>query len=260
MQTGGRKYNDPYYDKTDVIAAQKVGIPLDVLRGIRLAGEQSNENQVSGANARGVYQFIPDTRIEILKKYGVDAWKPEEASLAAAYLLKENADRNNGDYTAAIREYHGGTKRKNWGPVNRKYINRVSNFMGKGTNYESSTPQMQAPQMQAPDMSYYNDIISEMSKGRMDWTNPKVQEMYQKSPDFTQNVFKAGQTQQEMIRAQQLQAERESQEAMKEKIEYENQQIQSTLIAKQQERQQVLSMIPQARSVTEGIQQTNIGI
>ena len=104
LKDGGRKYNDPFYDKTDIDASQKVGIPVDVLRAVRLAGEKSNENQVSSAGAKGVYQFIPSVRNSVLKKYGVDAWNPEQSSLAAAYLLKENANRNNSDYTNAIRE------------------------------------------------------------------------------------------------------------------------------------------------------------
>ena len=56
LKDGGRKYNDSFYDTTDIQASQKVGIPVDILRAVRLSGEKSNENQVSSSGARGVYQ------------------------------------------------------------------------------------------------------------------------------------------------------------------------------------------------------------
>ena len=240
MKDGGRAYNDSYYDVTDDEAARKVGVPLNVLRAVRLAGEKSNENQVSSAGARGVYQFIPAIRNSVLTKYGVDAWDPKQSSLAAAYLLKESADRNKGDYNIAVREYHGGINRKNWGEINNAYINRVQNFIGGNDSQNTFQP---------TDYQYDPTLINEMKKG-LDWSNPKIMEAYQKSPELFKMMFQSVQTEEEVNRNQALLDQKITQEQKQKEIEYNNQQLQQAIINKQQERQQILSMVPVAQSIT----------
>lgn len=247
LQKGGRKYNDPYYDQTDMIASKKVGVPIDILRAIRLAGEKSNENQVSSAGARGVYQFIPSVRNSVLKKYGVDAWNPNEASLAAAFLLKENADRNKGDYTAAVREYHGGIDRKNWGPVNRDYINRVNNFTGNDTtdvNFQTNYNPQYA------DMSQFKQVFEDMKSGLFNYEG--LNQAYQTSPEFTEMMMSNINQSVDMAEKQRLDQERLQQEENKKMVEQENLQIQQALDLKKAEREQMLAMVPQLRSVTQG--------
>lgn len=249
LKNGGRKYNDPFYDKTDEEASKKTGVPLNVLKRVRLLGEQSNENWVSDAGARGVYQFIPETRNAVLKKYGVDAWKPEQASLAAAYLLKENAVANNNDYVAAIREYHGGKKRENWGPVNRDYMGRVMGYNPSVTDMLGYNP---ATIQQTPfDNSEYLKALEEMrTSGQINWA--EINKMYEKKPIMTELFLKNFDTEQQFARTQALEQERLAQEQQKEKVEYENQQIQASLEAKQQEREAVLKLIPQSGVVASG--------
>jgi hypothetical protein len=122
-------YKDPFYDKLDAQVTSQLGLPSGLLANIRTKGEKSNASQVSSAGAQSVYQIIPATREAVLKKYGVDAYKsPEDAALAAGYLLKESIGRNKGDVASAVREYHGGTNPANWGKVNQAYVGRV---MGK---------------------------------------------------------------------------------------------------------------------------------
>lgn len=121
-----RKYNDPFYDELDNASATRVGIDPALLRSIRLNGEKSNSDQVSSAGARTSWQITPTTRKLIESKYGIDPWLNEKnASLGAAYLLKESLDRNKGDAAAATREYVGGTNPENHGPVTRAYEKRV---------------------------------------------------------------------------------------------------------------------------------------
>jgi hypothetical protein len=120
------KYNDPYYDTLDQKVEAKVGLPPGLLSAIRLHGERTNADRVSSAGAKSVYQIIPSTRDAVLKKYGVDAYiSNENAAHAAALLLKESQDRNGGDPSLAVAEYHGGTNKSNWGPITKSYVKRV---------------------------------------------------------------------------------------------------------------------------------------
>jgi hypothetical protein len=89
-------------------------------------GERTPNDRVSSAGARTVFQIIPQTRNAVLEKYGVDAYlSPDNAAEAAALLLQEKLQRNGGDLAQAFGEYHGGTNRRNWGPVTQSYINRT---------------------------------------------------------------------------------------------------------------------------------------
>ena len=233
LKDGGRKYNDSFYDTTDIQASQKVGIPVDILRAVRLSGEKSNENQVSSAGARGVYQFIPSVRNSVLKKYGVDAWNPNQSSLAAAYLLKESANRNNGNYIDAIREYHGGIDRKNWGKVNQAYINRVQSFLGNNNkDYTNSQSIM--------------DYSNAMRQGLQDiFIAPELKTFNPLFNTPTQDQMS------QYLEYQKLEQERLQQEQNKAIQEQQNQQIQQALLQKEQEKKQILDMIPQLQSVAE---------
>jgi len=150
-----QKYTDPLYDALDADVTAKLGLPSGLLSKIRLNGERSNADQVSGKGAQSVYQVIPETRAALIKKYGVDPYEsPEAAAMGAGYLLKESLQRNNGDVASAVGEYIGGIDRANWGKTTRAYINRVmvafnQNSGGGGSGgsqrltdiYEQSKPQ-----------------------------------------------------------------------------------------------------------------------
>lgn len=121
-----KAFDDPVYDAADVSSAATAGVDPILLRSVRVNGERSNADQVSSAQATTPYQFIPATRKAILDKYGIDVTlNPQNASLGAAYLLKEGLDRNKGDQSAAVAEYHGGTDLANHGPVTKAYADRV---------------------------------------------------------------------------------------------------------------------------------------
>jgi hypothetical protein len=120
-------YKDPLYASLDAATEEKLGLPKGLLSAIRTRGEKSNADQVSEANAKTPYQFIPATRSAIIEKYGIDPLlSPENASEAAGLLLKESLQRNKNDPALAVAEYIGGTNRKNWGPVTRAYVKRVT--------------------------------------------------------------------------------------------------------------------------------------
>lgn len=152
-----QKYTDPLYDALDADVTAKLGLPSGLLSKIRLNGERSNADQVSEKGAKTVYQVIPETRVALIKKYGVDPYEsPQAAAMGAGYLLKESLQRNNGDVASAVGEYIGGTDRANWGKTTQAYINRVmvafnQNSGGSGGSggggrrltdiYEQSKPQ-----------------------------------------------------------------------------------------------------------------------
>jgi hypothetical protein len=153
-------YRDPLYDYVEQRAAERVGVPVELLRAVRLAGERSNANQVSSAGARTPYQFTPGTKELFRDKYGVNAWaSPDEAALAAAYHLKESLDRG-ATPEIALREYHGGPTRAKWGEENRKYAQRTMAFLGGAPTGEgqqagtaTSTP---VPQLKSSDFYLAN--------------------------------------------------------------------------------------------------------
>jgi hypothetical protein len=120
-------YKDPYWSDLASSTEQKLGLPEGLLTSIITKGERSNNDQVSEAGARTVAQITPSTRKLILDKYGVDPYlNPQNAIEGAGLLLKEGLERNKGDASLAVAEYHGGTDRSNWGPRTRAYVGRVT--------------------------------------------------------------------------------------------------------------------------------------
>jgi len=134
-------YKDQAYNDLDAATEQRLGLPSGSVSGLRLYGEKSNADQVSSVGARTPYQFTPTTRKLIINKYGVDPYlSPENASDAAGLLMKESLQRNKGDLEQAIGEYHGGTNRKAWGPVNRAYRARVMSGINSGAAPAAEAP------------------------------------------------------------------------------------------------------------------------
>ncbi len=126
MAKSKASYMDPYWTDLSTSAEKKAGIPAGLLTAIVQNGERSNPDQVSEKGATTVYQITPATRKLILDRYGIDtALSDENAAEGASLLLKEGLDRNNGDVSQAVGEYHGGVNRDNWGPKTTAYQNRV---------------------------------------------------------------------------------------------------------------------------------------
>lgn len=125
-------YRDPAYDQADQSAAASVGIPVALLSSIRTKGEKSNADQISSAQAATPYQITPTTRQAIIDQTGVDPYlNPQTAAYGAAYLLKQNLDRNGGNPVLAVANYVGGTDPRNWGPQTMAYTKRVTGFTPK---------------------------------------------------------------------------------------------------------------------------------
>jgi hypothetical protein len=122
-----KSYKDESYAALDSATEQKLGLPAGMVSAIRTEGERSNADQVSSASAKTPYQFTPETRALIGKKYGIDVYlRPANASEGAGLLLQEGLKRNQNDPEKAVREYHGGTNPDNWGKQNDAYWARVA--------------------------------------------------------------------------------------------------------------------------------------
>lgn len=151
--TPPNSFKDPYWTELSMAAERKHGLPEGLLVNIVQKGERSNNDQVSEAKARTVYQITDNTRKLVLDKYGIDPLlSPENAADSAALLLKEGLQRNKGDVSQAVAEYHGGTNRANWGPRTRSYVQRVVGDTAPAAQQSGSTfsRAMEQRQNQAP--------------------------------------------------------------------------------------------------------------
>jgi hypothetical protein len=103
-ERAGLKYDDVQLDAYAVKAAQREGIPPEVLLAVKNAGEKSAPNATSRAGAQGVMQFMPGTWREI--GHG-DPLDPLNSIDAGARYLKKLHDAY-GDWDAAVAHYNGG--------------------------------------------------------------------------------------------------------------------------------------------------------
>ncbi len=125
-----QSYRSTAYDPYEERYAKQYGIPVELLRSIRLAGERSNANQVSPAGARGVFQFTPPTRQGFIKNYHIDPWAgPEQNTQAAALHLSNDWKRSHGDVGETVMSYIAGPSGKGRGPQTHAYLGRVQNQM-----------------------------------------------------------------------------------------------------------------------------------
>lgn len=132
------KYNDVRLDAYAVQAAQREGIPPEVLLAVKNAGEKSNSDQTSSAGARGVMQFMPST----FREFGRgDPADPINSIDAGAAYLKKLHDAY-GDWDAAIAHYNGGGAQaaivRGGGrptiPETAAYLDRVKAYLGKSVD------------------------------------------------------------------------------------------------------------------------------
>ena len=128
------RYDDTRLDAYAVQAAQREGIPPEVLLAVKNAGEKSGPAATSPAGAQGVMQFMPAT----FKEFGRgDAMDPVNSIDAGAKYLKKLHD-SYGDWDAAVAHYNGGGAQaaivrgggKPTIPETAKYLERVKAYLG----------------------------------------------------------------------------------------------------------------------------------
>lgn len=126
-------FRDPYWSGLASKAEEKYGLTPGLLVSVLTNGERSNKNQVSEAGASTVFQIIPKTRDQILKRDGIDAYlNDQNAAEAAALVLKDGVNWARGKAKSptetdalAAGYYHAGGDTANWGPKTQAYVNRV---------------------------------------------------------------------------------------------------------------------------------------
>ena len=126
-------FRDPYWSNLASKAEQKYDLTPGLLVSVLTNGERSNADQVSEARARTPFQVIPQTRDQILKRNGIDAYLSDQnATEAAALVLKDGANWAKSRAKSPIEAdalaagyYHAGGDQANWGPRTRNYVNRV---------------------------------------------------------------------------------------------------------------------------------------
>ena len=158
-------YKDPVYRDLISEAEQSVGIPSGMLAATVYAGERSNNNQVSSAGAKTMFQFMPKTREYIKQKYGFDAYaSPYEGAMAAASLLKENQQtlsKYTDDPTMVVAAYNTGagniikhlTEGKTLAKETQGYIARTSQALGITPKVPASIARPSVTSMSVPNTS-----------------------------------------------------------------------------------------------------------
>lgn len=109
------------------LAAEYAGLPEAVLRGIWKTESAEGKNMRSSAGARGHMQIMPETQRKLEDRAGREM-NPDDlgdALTMASELMRENLAAAKGDVTTALRMYHGGWDRSQWGPVNAAYAGKV---------------------------------------------------------------------------------------------------------------------------------------
>lgn len=120
--------------QADAIAAAEkyAGVAPGVLDGIwRTETARGTHPTMIGPDtkwgtAKGHFQFLDNVHASIEKKVGakLDRFNFHEALFGAAELMKENKARYGTDEDA-VRAYHGGTNKNNWGAKTADYVEKV---------------------------------------------------------------------------------------------------------------------------------------
>lgn len=158
-QMGGNErtalnYADPRLDAYTVTAAQREGIPPEMLLAIKNAGERSNPKAVSPKGAKGVMQFMPET----WAAYGKGDPRDPQASIdAGARYMKDLLKQYDGNVQAALAHYNGGSKAGKAvlagepAPFKetRAYLERTERFMAERQGTEAGRAAAADPEMVA---------------------------------------------------------------------------------------------------------------
>ncbi|MGH1604156.1 transglycosylase SLT domain-containing protein [Yersinia proxima] len=119
-------------------------LPAGLLRSVAITESAGNQFAVSGAGAKGLFQFMDPTAKDIGLK-GNDVFDPEKSAAAAAKYLSMLLKMNGGDLDKALASYNWGIGNvQKYGldlmpPETRNYIPKVrSNMPGGGLQQETN--------------------------------------------------------------------------------------------------------------------------
>lgn len=120
-------------------------LPAGLLKSVAITESGGNQFAVSGAGAKGLFQFMDGTARDMGLR-GNDVFDPEKAAQAAAKYLSQLLRQNGGDLNKALASYNwgiGNVQRYGMGLMpqeTRNYIPRVmSNMPGNGPQIQQET-------------------------------------------------------------------------------------------------------------------------
>lgn len=117
QNTSGGQYDDALN-----AAGKKHGVDPRLLKAVMMQESGGNPNIISDAGALGLMQIMPFN----LRAYGVTNWRdPNQNIDGGAAILAENLRKARGDISLALRYYHGGYDKRQWGRVNAAYPGAV---------------------------------------------------------------------------------------------------------------------------------------
>lgn len=131
-------YNDPRLDAYAVTAAQRAGVPPEVILAVKNAGERSKSSAAtSPVGAKGIMQFMDATWGQYGK--GRDVRDPVANIDAAADFLADLGRQYNGNWRAALAHYNGGVKNaeavvRTGRPISDetvRYLNRTDTYIAE---------------------------------------------------------------------------------------------------------------------------------
>lgn len=130
------RYDDPRIDAYTVTAAQREGVPPELMLALKNAGEKSNPTAVSPKGAQGVAQLMPENQ----RKFGVtDPSDPIQSVDGMAKYLRATMKQYDGNIQAVIADYNGGPRQakkvmQGMEPEaleTAKYLRRVNKFLAE---------------------------------------------------------------------------------------------------------------------------------
>lgn len=132
-------------DQQFAAAASYAGVPESVIRGQWRVESGNGAHMRSNAGARGHFQVIPTTQAvweqRNKKKYNPDDFT--DSLELYSDIMRENMGLAKGDLVTALRIYHGGTDRRQWGPQNAAYAPAVLGTTSPAVAQDASLPDMQ---------------------------------------------------------------------------------------------------------------------
>lgn len=141
------RYNDPRVDAKSELIGRQLGMDWakPIVTALRVAGERSNNNQVSPAGAKGIMQFMPIAVEQVRRITGktIDPTDPDEALWGAYKFVDWISKKYNTKDPAIIASYYNGggqyiEQLKKGGAnaitntENRDYVNRINTFLNGG--------------------------------------------------------------------------------------------------------------------------------
>jgi soluble lytic murein transglycosylase-like protein len=98
------KYDDPRLDAFAMDVEKRYNLPTGMIVALKNAGERTNIGQVSPKGAKGVMQFIDETR----KAYPHDVADPFDSIDASGRYMSDLVKQYKNNPIAAIAHYNGG--------------------------------------------------------------------------------------------------------------------------------------------------------